>query len=97
MEVIASTSLALGMVDQVDFETAARKLYHGDFLIMVTDGVMDALPLEQEEETMKEIILQVHSQTPREIGRNILERVLAYSDYKARDDMTVLVAGVWKK
>ncbi len=97
VEVIASTSLALGMVDQVDFETAARKLYHGDFLIMVTDGVMDALPLEQEEETMKEIILQVHSQTPREIGRNILERVLAYSDYKARDDMTVLVAGVWKK
>lgn len=97
VEAITSTSMALGMVDQVDFETAARKLYHGDFLIMVTDGVMDALPLEKEEETMKEIILQVHSQAPREVGRNILERVLAYSDYKARDDMTVLVAGIWKK
>jgi magnesium-transporting ATPase (P-type) len=61
------------------------------------DGVLDALPLEKEEETMKEIILQVHSQAPRELGRNILERVLAYSDYKVRDDMTVLAAGIWKK
>ena len=97
VEAISSTSMALGMVDQVDFETASRKLYHGDFLIMVTDGVLDALPLEKEEETMKEIILQVHSQAPRELGRNILERVLAYSDYKVRDDMTVLAAGIWKK
>ena len=64
---------------------------------MVTDGVLDALPLEKEEETMKEIILQIHSQAPREIGRGILDRVLAYCDYKARDDMTVLVAGIWKK
>lgn len=97
VEAIASTSLALGMTDQVDFETTSRKLYSGDFLIMVTDGVLDALPLDKEEETMKEIILQVHSQAPREMGRGILDRVLAYCDYKARDDMTVLVAGIWKK
>lgn len=97
VEAITSTSMALGVVDQVDFEVTERKLYHGDFLIMVTDGVLDALPLEKEEETMKEIILQIHSQAPREIGRGILDRVLAYCDYKARDDMTVLVAGIWKK
>ena len=34
---------------------------------------------------------------PREMGRGILERVLGYSDYHARDDMTVVVAGLWKK
>ena len=33
----------------------------------------------------------------QDFGRGILERVLGYSDYHARDDMTVLVAGVWKK
>ncbi len=97
VEAITSTSLALGMGDQIDFETTSRKLYSGDFLIMVTDGVLDALPLDKEEETMKEIILQVHSQAPREMGRGILDRALAYCDYKARDDMTVLVAGIWKK
>lgn len=96
VEAISSTSLAVGLVQQIDYETTSRKLYHGDFLIMVTDGVLDALPLGQEEKTMKEIIMQVHSQVPKELGRGILERVLSYCDYKARDDMTVLVAGVWK-
>ncbi len=50
----------------------------------------------KEEETMKEIIMDVHEETPKEIGRGILERVLGYSDYHARDDMTVLVAVVEK-
>ena len=96
VEAISSTSLAVGLVQQIDYETTSRKLYSGDFLIMVTDGVLDALPLGQEEKTMKEIIMQVHSLSPKELGRGILDRVLGYCDYKARDDMTVLVAGLWK-
>ena len=52
---------------------------------------------QKEEETMKEIIMDVHEESPKDFGRGILERVLGYSDYHARDDMTVLVAGVWKK
>ena len=97
VESIASESLAAGLIQQLDFDTASRKLYHGDYLIMMTDGVLDALPAEHEEETMKEIIMDVHEKEPKEIGRGILERVLGYSDYRARDDMTVVVAGLWKK
>ena len=97
VESITSESLAAGLVQQIDFETASRKLYHGDYLIMMTDGVLDALPDQKEEETMKEIIMDVHEKEPKEIGRGILERVLGYSDYRARDDMTVVVAGLWKK
>ena len=85
------------LMQQVDFETSSRKLYHGDYLIMMTDGVLDALPAMREEETMKEIIMDIHEETPKEMSRGILERVLGYSDYCARDDMTVLVAGMWKK
>ena len=97
VEAITSESLAAGLVQQIDFDTASRKLYHGDYLIMMTDGVLDALPLEREEETMKEIIMDIKEDSPKEISRGILERVLGYSDYRARDDMTVLVAGMWKK
>lgn len=97
VEAITSESLAAGLVQQIDFETASRKLYHGDYLIMMTDGVLDALPREREEETMKDIIMDVHEDSPKDISRGILERVLGYSDYRARDDMTVLVAGIWKK
>ena len=97
VEAITSESLAAGLVQQIDFDTASRKLYHGDYLIMMTDGVLDALPLEREEETMKEIIMDIKEDSPKEISRGILDRVLGYSDYRARDDMTVLVAGMWKK
>ena len=44
VEAISSSSLAAGLVQQMDFETAAKKIYDGDYLIMVTDGVLDALP-----------------------------------------------------
>jgi stage II sporulation protein E len=97
VEAIVSESLAAGLVQQMDFDTVSRKLYHGDYLIMMTDGVLDALPAQRQEETMKEIIMDIHESAPKEISRGILERVLGYSDYRARDDMTVLVAGMWKK
>ena len=98
VEAISSTTLAAGLLQQMDFETTTKKMYDGDYLIMVTDGVLDALPKErEEEETMKEIILQVHSTQPREVGRNIMEKVMGYCGYRAGDDMTVLVAGVWRK
>ena len=63
---------------------------------MMTDGVLDALPLDREEETMKEIIMDVQEENPREVSRGILERVLTYSEYKAEDDMTILTAGLWR-
>lgn len=97
VEAISSTSLALGLVQQADFESSAKKLYEGDFLIMVTDGVLDALPPEEPEELMKEIILQTRASAAQELGRGILERVLTYSEYRATDDMTVLTAGLWRK
>ena len=97
VEAISSESLAAGLMQQIDFDMASRKLYHGDYLIMMTDGVLDALPTEREEETMKEIIMDIQEETPREVSRGILERVLGYSDYRARDDMTVLVASILRK
>ena len=97
VESISSESLAAGLMQQVDFDTASRKLYHGDYLIMMTDGVLDALPVSREEDTMKEIIMDIQEEVPKDVSRGILERVLSYSDYRARDDMTVLVANILKK
>ena len=97
VESISSESMALGLVFPADYESLTKKLYNGDFLIMVTDGVLDALPNERAEEILKEIILQTHAKAPQELGRGILQKVLALCEYKAADDMTVLAAGVWKK
>lgn len=95
VETITSTSLAVGLLQRADYEVLSKKLYPGDYLIMVTDGVLDALPFEQEEETMKEIIMTTGNRNPKEMCRLILERALGFNKYQAMDDMTVLVAGMW--
>lgn len=97
VETITSTSLAVGLLQETDFDIMTRKLYPGDYVVMVTDGVLDALPFDQEEDTMKEIILSAKKRNPRELGRWILEKVLQYNQNQAMDDMTVLVAGLWNK
>lgn len=97
VETITSTSLAVGLLQQTDYELMSKKLYPGDYLIMVTDGVLDALPFSHEEEIMKDIIMDTQNRNPREMGRKIMENVLAFCNYRAVDDMTVLVAGMWNK
>ena len=87
--------------DRNDFditdEKTTKKLYDGDYLVMVTDGVLDAFGEEPGEEILKEWILQAQEQMPKELGRYLLEKTLQYADYRAKDDMTVLVAGIWRK
>ena len=97
VESIVSTSLAAGLVQQLDFDTASRKLYDGDFVILVTDGVTDALEPGREEEIMKELILGISAQEPKEFARQLLEHVLRLGGYRARDDMTVIAARIWRK
>ena len=96
VEVVESTSLAAGLVSQTDFDTTTKKLYDGDYLVMMTDGVLDALPGDRTEQ-MKQLLLEVKNSEPREFARELLERVLRLGSCRARDDMTVLVARIWKK
>lgn len=97
VESIVSTSLAAGLMQQFDFDTASRKLYDGDYLILVTDGVTDALEAGREEEIMKELILGISAQEPKEFARELLEHVLRLGGYRAKDDMTVIAARIWRK
>lgn len=97
VETITSTSLAVGLFYDTDYESVSKKLYPGDYLIMITDGVLDALPIDGEDSLMKEIIMTTRKRSPRDMARAILERVLLYSENRAQDDMTVLVAGMWNK
>ena len=97
VEVITSTSLPAGILHQVDYDSSSKKLFNGDFVIMVSDGILDSLPESRGEEILKEIIMQVQTVNADEMAKNILERVLVYNHCKRPDDMTVLVGGIWKK
>ncbi len=97
VEAITSTSLPAGVFQQTDYEKTCRKLYDGDMIIMVTDGVLDVLPVEHQEKLMKDIILEHQTNNPKELADYILSRVRQYKSGRFLDDMTVLVIGIWKR
>lgn len=97
VETIQSTTLPVGMFHQVDIDAISKKLYDGDIVIMVTDGVVDAMKGEEKDEALRKIIQEITNRNPQDIADKLLNRVLEECGQVARDDMSILVAGVWKK
>ena len=94
VEMIKSTTMPLGMFGEPDFDCASKKLYSGDEIIMVSDGVLDGMNDENKEEKMAEIISGLRGLNPEDMAEAILN--LAVSDKSAHtDDMTVLVTKIW--
>lgn len=97
VETISSTSLPVGVFNQVDFDGISKKLYDGDYIIMVTDGVLDCIKEYDKESYLEDIIMNITSQKPQEIANQILKKALEENRNTPIDDMTVMVAGIWKR
>ena len=69
----------------------------GDFVVMVTDGVLEYLHVKKPEDTMQEIIESIQTNNPGILAKKIMERVMLFTGGKAKDDMTVLAACIWEK
>lgn len=95
VDCIKSTSLPIGVVSKLEFDREEHRLEDGDVVIMVTDGVMDALPVGEQEFLMRMIIEGTQKNNPKEIAQHILEQVLECSGEVPMDDMTVLAVGIW--
>ena len=96
IEKLHSVTLPIGVIQDIEIDTQARKLESGDFVIMVTDGVLDALPSGEQDRLMIGFLEEADMQNPKEMAHYILEKVLEYSNEAPVDDMTVLVVGIWK-
>lgn len=96
MEHIHSESLPLGVIQNQEPEESRKKLYSGDIVVMMTDGVLDALPEGEQERLLDLIILGTPIENPKELAHYVLQKVLELTDKEPQDDMTVLVAGIWE-
>lgn len=94
---IACENPPIGLFSKMEIQTADVTLKHGDFIVMVSDGVLDYLHVDQPEETLKEILNTIDTTNAKQMARQILEYILVYTGGTVRDDMTVLVAGIWEK
>lgn len=95
VEIIKSTTLPMGVLDQVDYDCTTKKLYDGDYIIMISDGVLDNLSGVNKEEQLVEIINNINDRKPATIAKRILEASLKSHNMEAFDDCTVMVLGVF--
>ena len=74
-----------------------RYLEDGDYIILLSDGVVDALNQGVGEAALPEIISRFQSKNPSELANDILGYALRQCRGEVRDDMTVLVTGFWER
>ena len=97
VEHLSSSSLPIGVVNRIEIDAATRQLDDGDFVIMVTDGVLDALPVGEQDILLETIIQGTDMCNPKELAHHVLEQVLAWTGKEPMDDMTVLAARIWRE
>lgn len=97
VEHLSSSSLPIGVVNRIEIESVQRQLDDGDFVIMVTDGVLDALPVGEQDILLETIIQGTDMRNPKEMAHHVLEQVLAWTGKEPADDMTVMAAGIWRE
>ena len=94
---ISAGNLPMGIFQKPDMEIISRKLMDGDYVIMLSDGILDALSQGIGEEMLTEIIGGSDLENPGEMANSILNFCIHQCRGHIRDDMTVMVIGIWKK
>ena len=96
VEQISARNLPLGVFGWLEPETITRRLMDGDYIVMVSDGVIEGLSQGIGEEALSEIISRAELKNPREMANYILNYVIRMCKGSIRDDMTVIVSGIWE-
>lgn len=97
VNVINSTTLPVGVIESMEYDSVGDTLIDGDFVIMVTDGVIDCIPYDEKEVYLAEFIQTIKAKNSRDIANLILNHCLELNGGVSKDDMTVLVSGFWEK
>jgi len=90
---IRSPSVPLGILSEVEFKAVSRDLEDGTLVVMVTDGILDALP--EEPDWLKIFLEETDLEHPQVLADEIIRLARTRSGKKRmRDDLTVLVCFV---
>jgi len=97
VDIIRNSSLPAGIMDKIDVEFNRRKVGDGDFVVMITDGVLEANDKDLDKEKwLADIIYETDTRNPKKLADIIMEKCMEKSKGQLLDDMTVLVAKIWK-
>lgn len=91
---IVAGNLPLGIFVDMEPDIIRRSLTAGDYIIMLSDGVLDGLGQVIGEDGLYDFLCAMDSLPAKEMANHLLNYVIRVCNGKIRDDMTILVAKV---
>ncbi|MCA1024400.1 stage II sporulation protein E [Halobacillus litoralis] len=92
---VEAGNLPMGIIPDVDVDVRSEQLKAGDFLIMMSDGILEApRQIENVEMWIKRKIREISSQDPQVMADLLLEEVIRTHSGDIVDDMTIIVARI---
>ena len=95
VEVIKSSSLPFGIVDDMDVTPIRKKVKNGDIIVTISDGVIDTNKDNVGEYSWIVDYLKAEQVNPEILAREILEMAKKRCDGRVLDDMTVVVSKLY--
>ena len=92
---IGANTLPLGVFAKTEPEEFVYGVEDGDYIIMMTDGVVDAYESSRSAISLQEFIGQLEYENPRQMASMLLNMAITNAGGKVNDDMTVIVLGIW--
>lgn len=89
---IVAGNLPLGIFVDMEPEIIRRKLQEEDYIIMLSDGVLEGLGQVIGEDGIYDFLCAMDSLSAKEMANHLLNYVIRICNGKIRDDMTILVA-----
>ena len=102
VNMIKSSSLPIGMLNTVDIEVSHRTLRENDIIIMVTDGITEAVEYGGEATAkmgmwITQSLCEFSVSNPQNIAELLLHDAEKRVGGVLRDDMTVIAARIWQR
>ncbi|MBQ8166849.1 MAG: SpoIIE family protein phosphatase, partial [Lachnospiraceae bacterium] len=97
IELIKSTSLPMGVIDGAVCENCRKKFYHNDIIVMVSDGVLESIVVENSDDYLRDLLLNSDNQDVEEIATEIADAIGSISGNRLRDDASIIVVRLSKR
>lgn len=95
-EILEAGDVPMGVVRTVEPVLLSRKLWDNERIIMISDGILEAMPGENKEEAFQTFLEGMEGGNPQEMADGILGFAASLRE-EAADDMTVLVGGIFER
>ena len=96
VEILRMEGVPVGVVKEMPLPFCRKKFESEDLLIQVSDGVIDSIP-GNGIEIIRDYMEEIRAIRPQAFADELFHKIEDTEGYEKKDDMTILVLGIWDK